>query len=85
MCILVVFPVSCSDNLVRSLKDVNHNNVHDDIGSEIIRYTRYEKDQEGYANTSSPLRGHSVGITASKQSKIYEWLLTFTTSKSNTS
>ena len=72
--ILVIFPVSCSDNLVRSLKNVNQSSV----GSEIIRYTRYEKDQEGYANTSSPLRGHSVGITASKQSQIYEWLLSFT-------
>jgi predicted peptidase len=61
----VIFPVRCSDNLVRSLRQVNKNN-------DIIRYSRFDKDQEGFTGR---LRGHSTGITASKNPETYKWLL----------
>lgn len=61
----VIFPVRCSDNLVRSLRQVNENN-------DIIRYSRFDKDQEGF---TGPVQGHSTGITASKNPETYKWLL----------
>lgn len=61
----VIFPVRCSDNLVRSLRQVNEDN-------DCIRYSRFDKDQEGFTGS---LRGHSTGITASKNPEIYKWLL----------
>ena len=60
----VIFPVSCSDKLVKSLRKVNDQNV--------VRYTRFEKDQEGFTGS---VKGHSSGITASRMPKVYEWLL----------
>lgn len=60
----VIFPVACSDRLVKSLKRVSTKDV--------VRYTRYDKDQEGFTGS---VRGHSSGITASKQSEIYSWML----------
>jgi len=66
----VIFPVSCSDRLVASLKSVNEKN---DAGGDIIKYSRFDKDQEGFTGR---VRGHSTGITASKMPEIYKWLLT---------
>ncbi|CAE7285488.1 unnamed protein product [Symbiodinium sp. CCMP2456] len=48
----VIFPVSCSDKLVKRLKETNSRDV--------VRYTRYDKDQEGFTGS---VRGHSTGIT----------------------
>mmetsp|Transcript_22657 Transcript_22657/g.51923 ORF Transcript_22657/g.51923 Transcript_22657/m.51923 type:complete len:169 (-) Transcript_22657:274-780(-) len=62
----VIFPVKCSDNLVLALKEVNS------VNSDIVKYSRFEKDQEGFTGS---VRGHSTGITASKQQAVYEWLL----------
>jgi len=59
-----ILPVEGTDSLVASLVKTN--------GPVGIRYTRYEQDQEGFTGF---LKGHSVGITASKQPEIYRWLL----------
>mmetsp|Transcript_56328 Transcript_56328/g.168639 ORF Transcript_56328/g.168639 Transcript_56328/m.168639 type:complete len:361 (-) Transcript_56328:37-1119(-) len=60
----VIFPVACSDRLVESLKMVNNKDV--------VKYTRYEKDQEGFTGS---VKGHSSGLTSSKQPEIYSWML----------
>uniref|UniRef100_A0A7S1ZPN4 Phospholipase/carboxylesterase/thioesterase domain-containing protein n=1 Tax=Ditylum brightwellii TaxID=49249 RepID=A0A7S1ZPN4_9STRA len=63
----VIFDVKFSDLLVQSLRKVNGEN-----GEELIRYTRYDRDQEGFTGR---VKGHSVGITASKKKEVYDWLL----------
>jgi predicted esterase len=63
----VIFPVVYSDRLVTSLRTANTENT------EIIRYTRYDKDQENFEGS---VRGHSTGITATKLPEVYEFLLT---------
>lgn len=60
----VIFPVRCSDKLVDVLRKVSRRDV--------VRYTRYDRDQEGFTGS---VRGHSTGITASRQAEIYEWML----------
>mmetsp|Transcript_25677 Transcript_25677/g.85705 ORF Transcript_25677/g.85705 Transcript_25677/m.85705 type:complete len:390 (-) Transcript_25677:272-1441(-) len=60
----VIFRVSCSDKLVKTLRTVNSRDV--------VRYTRYDRDQEGFTGA---VRGHSTGITASRQPDIYSWML----------
>ena len=37
-----------------------------------IVYSRFDKDQEGFEGS---VKGHSTGITASKDKEIYKWLL----------
>jgi predicted peptidase len=64
----VIFPVRYSDQLVQSLRRVS-------TKPDLIRYTRYESDQEGFTGN---VRGHSVGITASKSYEIYTWMLNIT-------
>jgi len=61
----VIYPVACADRLVRSLRSVGSN-------KETVRYSRFDRDQEGF---SGAVRGHSTGITASKDPEVYEWLL----------
>jgi len=61
----VIFPVKCSDLLVKDLRNVNG-------GNDIIKYTRFDRDQEGFTGS---VKGHSTGITASKDPDIYRWLL----------
>jgi predicted peptidase len=66
----VIFNVhTTSDRLVQQLRQVasspNDNN-------EIIRYTRYEYDPE---HLPARVRGHSMGITASKMPEVYTWML----------
>jgi predicted esterase len=63
----VIFPVSCSDRLVKELRSANTND-----NSQIVRYTRFDKDQEGFTGS---VKGHSTGITASKDKEVYKWLL----------
>jgi len=60
----VIFPVKCSDKLVKTLRSAG--------SQDVVRYTRYEKDQEGFTGS---VRGHSTGITASRQPEIYTWML----------
>lgn len=60
----VIFPVAYSDNLVRSLRSVS--------APGLVRYTRYENDPEGFWGD---VKGHTMGITASKLSDIYTWML----------
>jgi len=65
----VIFPVSYSDQLVRSLRSVATASGN---GESVVRYTRYDQDQEGFTGS---VRGHSTGITASKLPELYEWML----------
>lgn len=60
----VIFPVKCSDKLVKRLREVDTRDM--------VRYTRYDQDQEGFTGS---VRGHSTGITASRQPELYEWML----------
>jgi len=64
----VIFDVTCSDNLVRTLRKANQ---EDGRKTEIL-YSRFDSDQEGFTGR---VRGHSTGITASKNAKVFEWLL----------
>eukprot|EP00978_Attheya_sp_CCMP212_P032370 scaffold126150_cov60-Attheya_sp.AAC.6 len=60
----VIFPVTCSDRLVASLKGSNIQNN--------VRFTRFDHDQEGFTGS---VQGHSTGITASRTPEIYKWML----------
>lgn len=76
----VIFPVECSDRLVRALRAVNGEELNGKYSSDggndgqriLIRYTRFERDQEGFTGS---VRGHSTGISASKDKEVYQWLL----------
>ena len=59
----VIFSVENSDRLVRTLRQA---------GNDEVRYSRFERDQEGFTGR---VRGHSTGITASKDPEVYRWLL----------
>lgn len=59
----VIFSVANSDRLVNSLRQ---------LGGDSVRYSRYDSDQEGFTGR---VRGHSTGITASKDAEVYRWLL----------
>jgi predicted peptidase len=67
----VIFEVQNSDRLVQQLRQANSRNDRSDV----IRYSRYTKDPE---NLPSRVRGHSMGITASKTPQLYEWMLQVT-------
>lgn len=60
----VIFSVANSDRLVRTLERAG--------GRDTVRYTRFERDQEGFTGA---VRGHSTGITASRTPEVYQWLL----------
>jgi predicted peptidase len=64
-----IFRVQNSDLLVSSLRKGD---------SSLIRYTRYDKDPEDF---TGPTRGHTTGITASRDEHVYEWLLSSSASK----
>jgi len=69
----VIFPVNCSDRLVRDLRVTNTGSSTNGVKSnEVVRYTRYDQDQEGFTGS---VRGHSTGISASKNEEVYNWLL----------
>eukprot|EP00554_Chaetoceros_debilis_P005795 CAMPEP_0194075458 /NCGR_PEP_ID=MMETSP0149-20130528/2459_1 /TAXON_ID=122233 /ORGANISM="Chaetoceros debilis, Strain MM31A-1" /LENGTH=477 /DNA_ID=CAMNT_0038755943 /DNA_START=225 /DNA_END=1654 /DNA_ORIENTATION=- len=66
----VIFPVKCSDQLVKDLRAINSNsnanasvNAADKGGDSIVRYSRFQQDQEGFTGS---VKGHSTGITASR-------------------
>ncbi|KAL7580714.1 hypothetical protein ACA910_000999 [Epithemia clementina (nom. ined.)] len=66
----VIFPVRCSDQLVQSLQ-TNHGSFTSQREN-LVRYSRYSRDPEGCVGS---FRGHCVGITASKNPDIYDWML----------
>jgi predicted peptidase len=68
----VIFPVECSDRLVRRLRQANNKNGSD--GSSLVRYSRFDQDPEGGVMGSAVL-GHTMGITASKMPELYQWML----------
>ena len=83
----VIFNVQNSDRLVSQLRSVNNesnnininhnkNNNNDNSSTStttsIIRYSRYQHDPEQLPRR---IQGHSMGITASKSTELYEWLL----------
>ena len=65
----VIFDVSNSDRLVQQLKMVSDRTMDIDT---LIRYNRYDEDPE---HLPARVRGHSMGITASKLPEVYEWML----------
>ena len=65
-----IFRVQNSDQLVKSLMKDN--------GS--TKYTRFDKDPEGFTGS---VRGHTTGITASRDPHVYEWLLSIPPAKSS--
>lgn len=83
----VIFPVSCSDRLVKTLR-VRARLVQAEMSwtrltgvlklqdadstEGVVKYTRFDKDQEGFTGN---VRGHSTGVTASKTAEVYDWLL----------
>jgi predicted esterase len=79
----VIFDVRNSDRLVAQLRSANQGEGGDVVGTttvndknnQLIRYSRYTKDPE---NLPPRVRGHSMGITASKSSDLYDWLLKVT-------
>ena len=56
--------------------DGGNNGIHGEQqqqqDEEMIRYTRFDKDPEGFTGS---VRGHSTGITASRDENVYKWLL----------
>ena len=60
----VIFSVDNSDKLVRTLQRTARTGA--------VRYTRFDVDQEGFTGR---VRGHSTGITATKDPEVYRWLL----------
>lgn len=66
----VIFNIEAtSDRLVEQLMTCN--NSQGNTASSIIRYNRYDRDPE---NLPSRVRGHSMGITASKLPEVYTWM-----------
>ena len=65
-----IFPVSSSDRLVQSLQE-----EADRLQTKsLVRYTRFEVDPEEFQGA---VRGHTTGITASKNADVYKWLLSY--------
>ena len=67
----VIFDVQNSDRLVQQLENANDIKTGN-VGASIIKYSRYNNDPE---NLPSRVRGHSMGITASKTSELYDWMM----------
>lgn len=77
----VIFNVQNSDRLVQQLRRQEQEvgqrvllqqDSSSSSSSSIIRYSRYDTDPE---QLPSRIRGHSMGITASKSSQVYDWML----------
>lgn len=67
----VIFDVRNSDRLVQQLE--NANGIADGrTSTSIIKYSRYNNDPE---NLPPRVKGHSMGITASKSDELYEWIM----------
>lgn len=61
----VIFDVKNSDRLYNQLLSVTLSNL--------LKYSRFDQDPE---HLPKRVQGHSMGITASKSSQVYEWMLT---------
>jgi predicted peptidase len=61
----VIFDVANSDRLVNSLRK------RESASKKIIRYSRFESDPEDFP---SRVRGHTMGITASRTPEVYDWI-----------
>lgn len=61
----IIFDVRNSDRLVQQLQMVNKRQDN------LIRYSRYSRDPE---YLPLRVRGHSMGITASKSPELYDWI-----------
>ena len=68
----VIFDVGNSDRLVQQLKTVNEIKGGTKNNGSIIKYSRYNSDPE---NLPQRVRGHSMGITASKSTELYDWMI----------
>lgn len=60
----VIFDVSNSDKLVKRLREKSES-------SDTIRYSRFDNDPENFPDR---VRGHTMGITASKSPAVYQWI-----------
>jgi len=67
----VIFDVQNSDRLVQQLENAN-NIKGGNTNASIVKYSRYDRDPE---NLPSRVRGHSMGITASKSIDLYDWMI----------
>jgi predicted peptidase len=67
----VIFDVHNSDRLVQQLEMVNNNNININ-NRNFVQYSRYDRDPE---NLPPRVKGHSMGITASKSSDLYDWMI----------
>jgi predicted esterase len=68
----VIFDVHNSDRLVQQLLKAPANISAPSENEDWIRYSRYDQDPE---HLPARVRGHSMGITASKLPSVYEWML----------
>jgi predicted peptidase len=68
----VLFDVHNSDRLVQQLENVNGIKGGTTNASSIIKYSRYNSDPE---NLPPRVKGHSMGITASKSTELYDWMM----------
>jgi predicted peptidase len=71
----VIFDVGNSDRLVQQLEKVNGikgGRSTTNASSSIIKYSRYNSDPE---NLPPRVKGHSMGITASKSAELYDWMM----------
>lgn len=75
----VIFDVGNSDRLVQQLEGINNGKGGDttkttssNANSSIVKYSRYDSDPE---NLPLRVKGHSMGITASKSSDLYDWMI----------
>ncbi len=68
----VIFDVGNSDRLVKQLNTVNEIEGSAENNGSRIKYSRYNSDPE---NLPPRVRGHSMGITASKSTELYDWMM----------
>ena len=68
----VIFDVGNSDRLVKQLETVNSMKDSPGRNGSIVKYSRYDSDPE---NLPPRVRGHSMGITASKSAELYDWMI----------
>lgn len=65
----VVFDVRNSDRLVQQLRSVSAEGKDSAL---LVKYSRYSDDPE---RLPKRVRGHSMGITASKTVQVYKWMM----------
>jgi predicted peptidase len=68
----VIFDVKNSDRLVQQLRSVLIEGGEATDSSALVKYSRYDQDPE---KLPQRVRGHSMGITASKSPQVYDWMM----------